>query len=185
MAETDLDKAVIERVKRGDTWAFQYLVNKYKDDAYSLACSIVKDPSLADDVLQDVLIKVYDSIKRFKYQSTFYTWLYRIVVNRCYNELRKKKHLSEEWMIHLSDEEEAAHLVHADDLKSMVNVALQMMKPDEALALRLFYLNELSIEEATQVTGFTKSKMKVTLHRGRKSFESILKSQFGKEIEVL
>ena len=185
MSETDHDEPLVERVKRGDTRAFQHLVNKYKDDAYSLACTIIKDPNLAEDVLQEVFIKVFDKIKRFRHQSSFYTWLYRIVVNRCYNELRKKKFLSEKWIERFSDNDEAAHLVHTNDVKSMVNAALQRMKPDEALVLRLFYLNELNIEEAMEVTGFSKSKMKVTLHRGRKSFGAILTSQFGKEIEDL
>ena len=64
-------------------------MDKYKDDSLALACSILKDQDLAEDVLQDVFIKIYDKIKSFKYQSAFYTWLYRFVVNNCYNELRK------------------------------------------------------------------------------------------------
>ena len=57
------------------------------------------------------------------------------------------------------------------------------MKADEALVLRLFYLSELKIEEVMQVTGFGKSKVKVTLHRGRKNLANILEKQLGKEIE--
>ncbi len=183
MTTSEQDKALVERVKQGDTWAFENLVNKYKDDAYSLACSIVKDPVLAEDVLQEVLITVFDKISGFRYQSAFYTWLYRMVVNRCFNEIRKKKHLTDDWIEGVSEDDEAAALTNMNDLKNMVNTALKLMKPDEALVLRLFYLNELSIEESMKVSGFSKSKTKVTLHRGRKSFAEIMKSKFGKEID--
>jgi len=184
--DPEQDRALIERVQQGDRWAFQQLVEAYKDEAFSLACSIVKDTSLAEDVLQEVFLKVYDKIPSFRFQSSFYTWLYRIVVNRCYNELRKQKRRfpffrKEEGTIR----EEAAVRVDTEDLKTNVNGALAQMKADEALTLRLFYLSELSIEEVEEVTGFSKSKVKVCLHRGRKSFAQILKRQLGKEIEDL
>ena len=172
-------------MKAGDTWAFQYLVNKYKDEALSLACSLVKDPHLAEDVLQEVFIKVFDKISSFKYQSAFYTWLYRMVVNRCYNELRKKKYTTNELEAVTSGQEETTRAIQLDDTKMMVNSALRRMKPDEALVLRLFYLSELSVEEVIEVTAFSKSKVKVTLHRGRKSFAEMMNKQFGKEIADL
>ena len=59
------------------------------------------------------------------------------------------------------------------------------MKADEALVLRLFYLSELKVEEVEQITGFGKSKVKVSLHRGRKNLAEILKQTLGKEIEDL
>lgn len=185
MDQLEQDRLIIERVKAGERAAFKILVNKYKDDAFSLACSILKEEQLAEDILQEVFIKVYDKISTFKYQSSFYTWLYRIVVNRCYNETRKRRFKREMIVEKVSDKESAAHFTDTNDLRQIINQALKQMKADEALVLRLFYLSELSIEEVIQITGFSKSKVKVSLHRGRKSLAHILKQQLGKEIEDL
>ena len=185
MSGTETEREIIERVKAGERLAFKILIDRYKDDAYSLACSIVKDQQLAQDILQEVLIKVFFKIKAFKYQSAFYTWLYRIVVNRCYNEIRKRKIDYGEPVERASEKEFTAHITDTNDLKQIVNAGLNQMKSDEAMVLRLFYLSELTIEEVIEVTGFSKSKVKVTLHRGRKSLAKILKQQLGKEIEDL
>lgn len=185
MKSEEQDRLAIERVKAGDRSAFKLIVEKYKDDAFSLACSIVKDQGLAEDVLQEVFLKVFDKIKTFKYQSSFYTWLYRIVVNRCYNELRKKRVVRKQFKEAVSEQDGAAKIVDNKDRRQIINTALNQMKADEALVLRLFYLSELRIEEVIAITGFSKSKVKVTLHRGRKSLATILKKQLGKEIEDL
>lgn len=185
MNTSELDRITIERVKAGESSAFKGLIDRHKDDAFSLACSVVKDRALAEDILQEVFIKVFDKLSSFKNQSSFSTWLYRIVVNKCYNELRRVKKLRREEVEISSDRENAAELVNQNDLKAVINYALDQMKPDEALILRLFYLSELKIDEVEEITGFTKSKVKVTLHRARKSLAEILKSRLGREIEDL
>ncbi|OEK04603.1 RNA polymerase sigma factor [Roseivirga misakiensis] len=186
MTNEEHDRLLIERIKEEDHFAFRQLIEKYKDDALTLATSILKNQAVAEDVLQEVFIKVYEKIKSFKYQSTFYTWLYRIVVNRSYNELRKTKNKSftqpqEETLTAIESTDE----VDSNDLNRIITQALNLMKPDEALVLRLFYLSELKIDEVQEITRFSKSKVKVTLHRARKSLAVILKKQLGKEIEDL
>ena len=185
MSNSEQERLLIERVKAGESAAFKILIERYKDDALSLACSIVKDQQLAEDILQEVFLKVFFKIKTFKYQSSFYTWLYRIVVNRCYNELRKKKVTPQTSLEIPSHGDTSSKGVDKEDLRKVINAALQQMKADEALVLRLFYLSELKVEEVMQVTGFGKSKVKVTLHRARKNLSRILKKQLGKEIEEL
>ncbi|MEO1418070.1 MAG: RNA polymerase sigma factor [Bacteroidota bacterium] len=185
MDRAEQDKRAIDRLKAGETAAFRELVDRYKDDALSVAISIVKDASLAEDILQEAFIKAFDKINTFQYQSSFYTWLYRIVVNRCYNELRKQKKLTDIWEEKGTEREQTADWVQSQELKAIVQQVLLQMKPDEALVLRLFYLYEQSVEEVTEITGFGKSKVKVTLHRGRKNFEKKLKRYLGKEIEDL
>ena len=91
MTNEEHDRLLIEKIKKDDHGAFRLLVEKYKDQALSLAVTVLKDKMQAEDVLQDAFIRVYEKIRSFKYESTFYTWMYRIVVNHCYNELRKRK----------------------------------------------------------------------------------------------
>ncbi|MEM8900608.1 MAG: RNA polymerase sigma factor [Bacteroidota bacterium] len=185
MNRVEKDREIIERVKAGEQAAFRELVNNYKDDAFALACSILKDHEWAEDVLQDAFLKVFQKIQSFKYQSAFYTWLYRIVVNRCYNELRRKKHTRREPLENISELEQGTDFPNPNNVNEYVILALNQMKSDEALVLRLFYLSELSIEEVIQVTGFGKSKVKVTLHRGRKNLADLLRKYLGREIEDL
>ncbi len=185
MSSYDKDRLIIERVKAGEHGAFKELIDRHKDMAFSLACSILKDRNLAEDVLQETFIKVFSKLHSFRYQSLFTTWLYRIVVNRCYNELRRKKDIQEDFVEVTSEVEDTSSLTDTNDLKQVINTALERMKPDEALVLRLFYLSELKIEEVEEVTNFSKSKVKVTLHRGRKNLAAILKQKLGKEIEDL
>ena len=185
MNNEEHDRLLIERIKKEDHTAFRQLVEKYKDVALSLACSILKDQTHAEDVLQDTFIKVYSKVKSFKYQSSFYTWLYRIVVNNCFNALRKRGIRKVEVRDCLAAEDDLSKESDQQDRRFIINEALNLMKVDEALVLRLFYLSELKMEEVVEVTGFSLSKVKVTLHRARKSLEIILKEKFKRELEEL
>ena len=122
----------------------------------------------------------------FKGEATFATWFYRIVVNEAFMDLRKRKNkilsLEEtDWSPvskrHDSDTEEFR--------KYYINEILKRMDSRESLALRLFYLEELSVKEITAVTGWSQSKVKVVLHRGRVNFKEMLQSVFGIKKEDL
>ncbi len=174
-------------IKDGDTGAFRQIAEKYKDVSLSLVYSIVKENSLAEDILQDVFIKVWEKIHTFKYKSSFSTWLYRIVINTSYNELKKiKKNNTIDEIILLPEV-----LITREDFlkeenqKKFINLALNTMKTDESLVLRLFYLSEMSIEEIIKITGFSKSKVKVSLHRGRSNLEFQLRKLLGDELKDL
>lgn len=183
------DRLLILKIKEGDTLAFRQLVEKYKDVSLSLACSILKDKTIAEDVLQDAFLKVYQKLDTFREDSAFSTWLYRIVVNTSYNSLKKRKFHSQLSDIQKNGKTFSAALNHevlkADDQKKFIQLAMQELKADEALVLRLFYLCELKITEIREITGFKESKIKVDLHRGRNNLHEILKKIMGEEINML
>lgn len=185
----DIDAELIEKVKKGDTDAFRQLVDKYKDVSLSLAYSILKDKAKAEDVLQEAFIKVFHKAASFKHQSAFSSWLYRIVVNSSYNELKRNKSHVELEKINSNDsvvvEKTAFQNLKEEEQKRYVVLALNKLKPDEALVLRLFYLCELSLKEVEEITEFSPSKVKVDLHRGRKNMEIALKNLLGKQINDL
>lgn len=178
---------LIERVKQGDTLAFRQLVEKYKDVSLTLACSVIKDKAKAEDVLQDAFMKVFQKAQSFKHQSAFSSWLYRIVINTCYNELKRAKwHLQpDEDVLNESNEKTPFQSLKEEDQKRYVVLALNKLKPDEALVLRLFYLCELSLREIEEITDFSQSKIKVDLHRGRKNMEMALRKLLGDQINDL
>lgn len=181
------DYELIRKAIEGDTIAFRQLVYSYKDVSLSLAISIIKDPVIAEDVLQDAFVKVYHKLHTFSFKSAFATWLYRIVINTCYNELKKKKNY-----ISIDSTLEAYKLpsemnttLNDTDQKKYIQLALQQLKTEESLILRLFYLCELSIKEIETITGFTNSKIKVLLHRGRKNIHFQLQQLLGDDLKYL
>lgn len=183
------DNELILRTKKGDTDAFRQLVEKHKDVSLSLACSILKDQDNAEDVLQESFIKVYQKIDGFKFKSSFPTWLYRIIVNTSYNALKKQKqHLDlsavDNFESNYSEKKDFVVLQEKEQ-KVFIQMAMNRLKPDEALALRLFYLCEMKIKEIEKITGSRNSKIKVDLHRGRENLLFELKKILGKEINTL
>jgi RNA polymerase sigma factor (sigma-70 family) len=188
ISDSELDASLIERVKEGEHEAFVQLVNKYKDVSFSLANSIIKDRSKAEDVLQDAFLKMYEKAYTFKHQSAFSSWLYRIVVNTSYNALKKenKYNKMQELTTELQDvpqEVQYYNRLWEKDQKVYILKALEMLKPDEALVLRLYYLYEHSVKEIEDITGFGASKIKVDLHRGRKNMEKALRILLGNQIK--
>ena len=85
------DQIYVERVLKGDTNAFSFLINKYKDMVYTLALRIVKNNEDAEEVAQDSFLKAYQKISSFKGDSKFSTWLYTIVYRNAITKVRKKK----------------------------------------------------------------------------------------------
>lgn len=170
-------------------FAFRNLVEKYKDVSLSLACSILKDEVEAEDALQDAFMKVLKNINKFRFDASFSTWLYRIVVNTCLT-------LKEKDRKHLYDDVSEIQDVQSEDLSSLdrysekertgyIVETLKLMKPDEALLLRLYYLCELNISEIREVTDFTESNIKVILYRARKNMYHILNKLTGNELNNL
>lgn len=153
--------------------------------AFSVALSIVKEEHLAEDVVQDAFIKCYQSLSSFKGKSKFSTWFYRIVVHVAFNAVRHKKldlvnfDLSHHDMSHgdsVLDE------IIEHERKEMINDALTILPARESVALRLFYLEEQSMDEIKEIMGWTLANTKVILHRARKNMQIIL-SQLIKKAE--
>lgn len=179
---------LITRVKEGHTSEFKLLIDKYKDVSFSLACSILKNEQDAEDALQESFIKAFKGLKKFNFKSSFSTWMYKIVVNTCKTKFNKQKRKNEfigsNFYSKIEIEEHITPFkkINLKERKEIVNKILETMKEDESLLLRLFYLAELSIEEIKEITAFKDSKIKVTLHRGRKSFLQCFKKKYGHEI---
>ncbi len=180
-----MDDVFIKKVCAGDHDAFRYFVSKYKDMGFTVAVSVVKDEFIAQEVLQDAFMKAYRSLSSFSNRSSFRTWFYRIVVNEALSRLRKEKRDLISYTDDLNDEKADETLL--SDLKEeeqiqQINEALQKLPPKESLVLRLFYLQEESIKEVCEVTGWTESNTKVILHRARKNMFRIMQQSMKPQI---
>lgn len=171
MVEKLIDGRVIEACQQGDRAAFQLLFEAYKDKVFSIALySIDGDRSLADDVTQQIFLKLFTAIRQFRGDSEFTTWLYRLVVNACLDERRRRRRLLP-WGETVAmrspgdkkpQEKEYARL----EIAEAVREAIAGLKPKFRLPILLKYMEGLSYEEIASVMGCSKGTVASRLNRG-------------------
>lgn len=180
-----MDDIYIKKVLNGDQEAFRYFLKQYKDMAFSVAMSVVKEELTAQEVVQDAFVKAFNGLKSFNRQSKFSTWFYRIVVNESLTRIKKLKKeiviFEAEYETEIPDES-AIEYLQAEEQDYLINEALKKLAPNESLALRLFYLQEESIKEVGEITGWSETNTKVTLHRARKNMFVVLSRLMKSEI---
>ena len=179
-----MDQIYIDKVLAGDSHCFRYFLKTYKDMAYSVAMSVLKQEHLAEEVVQDAFMMCYQSLNKFKGHSKFSTWFYRIVVNCAFGELRKSKHTLVEFDIVSHDtsfDENAFSILVQKERDHLIQEALLLLPSKESLALRLFYLEDLSIKEIVEITGWTETNIKTILHRSRKQLYQVLSKLMKEE----
>lgn len=167
----DKDEAeLVEKARKGDTASFETLVKKYREKIYGLAqhvCLGLK--SETDDVYQDTFISAFKNIAKFKGNSGFGTWLYRIAANNCWMKYRKKK---AEKLVSLEDVRGLEDIAHVNDvarqeLSDSVAKALSKLSVDYRLAITLADIQRLSMEESAKILKITIPAFKTRLFRAR------------------
>ncbi|MGD0756386.1 MAG: sigma-70 family RNA polymerase sigma factor [Bacteroidales bacterium] len=184
-----MDEIYIQRILEGDHQAFRQLIAKYKDMAYSIAMSVVKDEFYAEEVIQLSFLIAFNKLSSFKGIAKFSTWFYRIVINESFKILKKNKTEFIDFVDTIpdisNDKSQEIFNLELDDQKYYINEALKRMSPKESLALRLFYLDQNSLEEICSITGWTLSSIKVILFRARTDLKYILTNIFKLDKKVL
>lgn len=179
------DKYYVERVQAGDVDCFACLLDRYSKQVYTLIYRVVPHREDAEELTQDVFMKVFKNIASFKGSSNFSTWIYRIAYNTAISETRKKKMellAIEESLIDNYPEEAVSDMDHASSGQAeRLENALEMLFPDERMIIMLFYMQEKSVEEISVITGLTVSNVKTKLHRTRKKLFILLKKAEEKE----
>jgi RNA polymerase sigma factor (sigma-70 family) len=184
------DSYYIALVLQGNTNAFSFLVEKYKRMAYTLALKLVQVPEDAEDISQDAFVKAYQALDKFKGESKFSTWLYKIIYNVSIARLRKKQLIA----FQIDDEQNNNFDVCETDnfltrltieeQNSIVRSAIDQLLAEEQVLITLYYMNESTIKEITHITGDTESNVKIKLFRARKKLWEMLKYNFRDKIIV-
>lgn len=169
------DKELIARILSGHTEGFRLLYGRYKQAAWEVACYICGSEELAKDAVQQSFISAFKYMYSFRQESSFKTWLLKIVKNECYFQLKKEDKFDH---MDIADiEENTLELRVGPDQFSkkerqlIIESVMKRLKSNEALVLQLFYLQELSVQEVAEVIGATANNTKVILHRARKNFK--------------
>ena len=182
------DQYYIDQIIQGDTNAFTILVDRYKDLVFTLSLRMLKNREEAEEVAQDTFIKVYKSLYRFKGDSKFSTWIYKIAYNASLDRLKKnKKHLNNvainEFTAHeVKTIDNALGKLENEEREQAIKKCLDLLPSDDGFLLTLYYYEELSLEEISQTIGLTPNNVKVKLFRSRKKLATILKQQLEPEL---
>jgi len=177
------DQIHIENVKKGDLASFAFLVDKYKNMAYTIAVKILGNVEDAEDAAQESFVKAYLQINAFQGNAKFSTWLYTIVYRTSISKLHKQQlqfvSLDDALTDNYSYEYATPQLdhLHAAEREKFVKAAIGKLPKVESLLITLYYMNENSIEEIEEITGLTAANIKVKLFRARKIL--------GKELQFL
>ena len=185
---TTNDQVYIEAILKGDTNAFTVLVDRYKDLVYTLALRMMKHTEEAEEAAQDTFIKAYKSLNKFKGDSKFSTWIYRVAYNTCLDRLKKNKR--QQYTVEINEYTEhqvktldnALDQIEAKEKEQTIQDCLALLPSEDSFLLTLYYFEELSLEEIGKIVSLKPNNVKVKLFRSRKKLATILKRRLDNDI---
>lgn len=184
------EQEFIKELKAGSERAFSRLINENQTKVYRIALSIVKNHSDAEDIAQEVFIRIYTSISSFKGNSSLATWIYKITYNRSLDFLKKNNKKMKTTKT-LDDPEDAELLTLAGEkfipekefedkqMKEDIHTALQKLPEDQRQLIELKDIHGFSYEEIMEITGLKDGTMKSRLNRARTSLRKMLQTKWN------
>jgi RNA polymerase sigma-70 factor (ECF subfamily) len=175
-----VEKELIEECRKGDLHNFRKVVEKTSPMVFSVAFRMLGDEDEARDIVQDTMVTIWQKLADFKTAGSYKTWVYRIAVNKCYDQLRKRKrqnesryddqswalisnHLSEEGITELENEENAM----------IIDLLTNKLSHKQKAVFILSELEEIPAGEIAEITGMSKSVVKANLYYARKNIETL------------
>ena len=182
------DQLYITKVINGDTNAFAYLVDTYKNMVFSLAFKMTKNREEAEEVSQDTFIKAFKNLNKFKGDSKFSTWLYRITYHACLDAIKKNKNHNNSFEINeitfnqIKSVDSILEGIERKERAEIMNACLLKLQEEERALIWMFYYDELSLKEIIEITSLSEANVKVKLHRARKKLLAIVEQDVEPEI---
>lgn len=186
-AERSADLALVKRAKRGDLSAFDELVRRYQERIYTTIYHMTANHEDANDLAQETFIKAYQALRSFRGDSTFYTWLYRIAVNKTLNFLKQRKNQPQMSLNDLDfnaehDPDLVALISHQTprraaglaELQEKLNEAMQKLSEIHRLAVTLHDVQGLSHEEISQIMDCNEGTVRSRLFYARQQLQAYL-----------
>lgn len=177
-----VEKELIEECRNGDLHNFRKVVEKSTPLIFTVAFRMLGDEDAAYDIVQDTMVTVWQKLAKIKTAASYKTWVYRIAVNKCYDQLRKQKRQKEErfgereWEIisnHLSEggNTELENMENA----MIINMLTNRLSPRQKAVFVLSELEGLDSDDIVKITGMTRSLVKANLYYARKNIGQLLK----------
>ena len=180
------DQALVSRSQQGDAKAFEELVARHRDMIYARAYSMMRNEDEAIDLSQEAWVKAWQRLAQFQGESSFATWITRIVINLCLDQLRKQKRQRTESIEAMSEESGGVERqlpiitvnptagLEAQELRKRINDALDKLSHEHRTALVLHEFEEMEYKEIAKTMGLTQTNVKVRLFRARKKLQTML-----------
>ncbi len=189
------DLELIERFLNGNKESFNRLVIKYQNKVYNLSYRFLGDADEAEDMAQEVFMTVHKSLKKFRGDSLFSTWLFRITVNHCKNRLKflGRRRYYQSVSIDQPQETEEGDLYHevedespdpesslsSQETQKLVQDAISRLDPEHRLVIVLRDIEDMAYEEIAEMLGIKVGTVKSRIHRGRSELKSMLDKKLG------
>ena len=202
MNELHNEERLIEACRLGDRESFRQLFELHKDRVWSVALHFIGDEAAARDITQQVFLKLFTAINHFRGEAGFSTWLYRMTVNACLDEQRRRRRFlsfdifkTDDGKLNLMNKQQARQIEHGMEqlvqedqhaqieLSAAVKSAVKELKPKLRIAILLKYFEGLSYEEMANVLGCSTGTVASRLNRGHKELARRLQHLHG-EIET-
>jgi RNA polymerase sigma factor, sigma-70 family len=188
MTVTD-DFTLIRSIQAGDHQAFESLVRRYQRQVANLIYLTMGNRDDVDDIAQEVFIRVYRSLSKFKFDASFFSWLYRITMNLCIDEIRKRKirrvlsldYLTEDNLEKnrkSKDYTMASDSVLTEEKRQVIQSALQRLTPEHREVLVLREYQDLSYNEIAETLGLRLEAVKSRIFRARMELKNLLSDYF-------
>ena len=193
------DEQLVSCAIDGDYDAFEELVERYQDKAYRLAFSLVKDESVAQDVVQEAFLNTYRKLETYAGEARFGSWIYRVVVNAALMRLRKEGRRSEIGIDDVgpsvTDEEgtfsqppswrtQADEAAENLELRQQILTAIDDLKPKYQATFLLREVEGLSVREIADVLELSEGAVKSRLHRARLHLQAALEPYLGRNESI-
>ena len=190
MTASDTDQQLVQRAQRGDLRAFDLLVLKYQGRIGALVSRYIADAGEVEDVTQEAFIKAYRALSKFRGDSAFYTWLYRIAANAAKNHLvAKARRPGADATIEdaevfddgglVSETSSPEAMAMGDELAAVVEQALQSLPEELRAALTLRELEGLSYDDIAEVLGCPVGTVRSRIFRAREAIDEQVRQQIS------
>ena len=177
-ADADPDDALVAATLDGDDDAFAEIVRRHKRRVFATASRFARDAHQLEDLCQEVFLRAFRHLGKFRRDAPFEHWLARLTVSACYDFLRRERRhrgqLSLDEMEFDTRDLSADAALEAGRARELVQWAMAKLSPDERLILTLLELEERSVREIAALTGWSESNVKVRAFRARQSLKKIL-----------
>ncbi len=186
------EQALIREAQAGNRAAFEELVHRYDREVLRLALNILRRPEDARDVYQEAFLKVYKNLHRFRFECSFYTWVYRIVTNVCLDHLRRRNSRPEDQAPEAAGEDDALprdffdrqresrlgadpeRYLMGKEISRRINAALEFLSPRERMVFELKHYQGLKLRSIGEMLGTTEETVKNSLFRATRKLRTHL-----------
>ncbi len=181
--ETIDESEIIRKARDGDEKAFEFIVKKYQNRVANLIFKIIGDSSVVEDLTQEVFLRVIESLREYKFGSALYTWIYRITVNICIDEIRKRQRSRAYSLSDVLSQNPRAEpsyspvekVVEQRELRELIEKAISKLPVEYKTVIVLREFEDLPYEEIAKILKISIGTVKSRIFRARKLLAEHLK----------